>query len=142
MSGKHSENKKNEVGCLFPKKDIKMEMCFSNSDIANLAEFLKKFSLIYKILKNIIFFFIIRFKSCCPNFADERRILSKKHYLAEFSFWEGLLKVNVLGQYVFIDSYVVVHLFSKCALRACTAQHLQVYLSRGHGNSCYVEEGK
>ena len=108
MSGKHSENKKNEVGCLFPKKDIKMEMCFSNSDIANLAEFLKKFSLIYKILKNIIIFFIITFKSCCPNFADERRILSKKHYLAEFSFWEGLLKVNVLGQYVFIDSYVVV----------------------------------
>ena len=59
MKGKHSENKKSEAGCLFPKKkDINMEMCFSNSDIANLAEFLKKFSLICKILKDIIFFLI------------------------------------------------------------------------------------
>ena len=75
MKGKHSENKKSEAGCLFPKKkDINMEMCFSNSDIANLAEFWKKFFLICKILKNITKLFIITFKSCCPNFADERRI--------------------------------------------------------------------
>ena len=52
------------------------KMCFTNSDSAYLAEFLKKFSLICKILKNITKLFIITFKTCCPNFADERRILS------------------------------------------------------------------
>ena len=66
----NTQKTKNEAGCLFPKKDLMLEMCFTNSDSANLAEFLKKFSLICKILKNITKLFIITFKSCCLNFAD------------------------------------------------------------------------
>ena len=80
MKGKYSENK--EIGWLFiPPKRLEVEngkkMCVTNFDSAYLAEFLKKFSLSY--LKNITKLFIITFKSCCTNFADERRILSNKN---------------------------------------------------------------
>ena len=43
-------------------------------------------------------------------------------YSAVLMIWLSKLSAGALGQYVLSDSYVVVHLFSKGAPRACTAQ--------------------